>query len=78
MDPVGKNGNTLSGLGRSLDVTHEVVAIKEVIPQDEATVVICNEFLCDNKGLGQPLWSWLFRIMEGKTNLLAIAEESFK
>ncbi len=56
----------------------KAMAVKDIITKDKARGMPGNKFFPDDECLGQPLWLWLFRIIKGKTDLLAIPQKLFE
>ena len=72
--PVGKYCCAPFDACRISNGIQEAMTVKDIITKDQAGGIIGNEFFCNNKCLGQTLRLRLFRIIEGKPDLFAIAQ----
>lgn len=75
---IAKYSCTFTARSGGMEVGGEVLAIKNIIAEDQAAIVITDKVFANNKGLGQAIGGWLFGITEFNTKLAAIAQHLAK
>ncbi len=74
-DRVGEDcGSIFAGCGTAKGFG-EVVAVKDVVAEDEAAAFAGEEFFADEEGLGEAVGGWLHGVLEGDAPLLSGAEK---
>ncbi len=71
---VGKDAGAcvaLVGAGKQFD---QIMAVKDVVPQDQGTGVVADKVFANDEGLGQSIGAGLHRILNVHAPLAAIAQ----
>ena len=75
-DPIAEHQAAPGQLHGPLQNPLEPMAIKNIVPQNEADPVPADEFLADDESLGQALGAGLFRIGKAQTQLSPVPQQA--
>ena len=75
LDQVGEDQAALFQAARRLQYGAQAVAVEDVVSEHQADVVVADELLADEEGLGQPLGPGLLAVGQVQTELRAIAQK---
>jgi hypothetical protein len=75
---IGKDGPALFSASRAKKHILNIMPVKNIVAQDEAAGLLCDEALADEKGLSQTAWLVLGGIADFKAPFRPVPQEALK